>query len=365
MSEFFGWGKYGGFGSMARTLAHALTQKGVEVFAVVPRREGQKPREELDGITVLSYPGQRVLSTDSYAFCDSDVYHSMEATIASFAAMRAMPHRKHIITSIDPFDWSDWKVEFRYDVREKWPRGLLYPFMWGYYGGPWVHRAVRQADQVYCQAKFLIPKVRRLYNLSSDPVFMPNPYAVPEGTIRKSDKPTACFLARWDPRKRPEVFFELARQVPSVRFIALGKAHDEARDRRLRDQFGGLPNLELVGFINPFESDRIERILQESWIVVNTAAREGLPAAFVEAAAHKCAILSCLDPDNFTTRGGCLVKDEDFAEGLRYLLEDNRWRKLGERGYAYVKSVHDTVPVVNQHLDEYKRLLAGRSEESV
>lgn len=360
-SEIFAWNKYGGFGSMARMLGKGLLQRGVEVFAVVPRRSEQRDREVLDGITVLSYPGQRVLTTDVYSICDADIYHSLEATIATYAAMRAMPHRKHIITSIDPFDWNDWKIEFRYDMQDSWLRPLIYPFMWGYYGSPWVHRAVRKADRIYCQAKFIIPKVRRMYRLPSNPVFLPNPYPVQNGPMNKAKEPTVCFLARWDPRKRPETFFELARKFPHVRFIALGKAHNPTRNRKLHKQYGNIPNLELVGFINSFELDRLECILRESWIMINTAAREGLPAAFVEAAAYKCAILSCLDPDGFTSRGGYYAEDEDFVKGLNYLLENNRWQELGERGYAHVKEVHDTEVVVRQHLDEYQRLLAENS----
>lgn len=364
VSELFAWGKYGGFGSMARVLGKALIQQGVEVFAVVPRRDGQKDREVLDGITVLSYPGQRVLSTDVYSICDADIYHSMEASIATYAAMRAMPHRKHVTTSIDPFDWYDWGLEFQYDVYESWSRALVYPFMWGYYSSPWVRHAVRNADKVYCQAKFIIPKVREMYRLTSDPLFLPNPYQVPDGPIRKADEPTVCFLARWDPRKRPEIFFELARKFPHVRFIALGKAHNEARNQRLREQYGDIPNLELVGFINPFESDRLERILEKSWVMINTASREGLPAAFVEAAAHKCAILSCLDPDGFASRGGYYAEDEDFVQGLNFLLENDRWQVLGERGYDYVTKVHDTGAVVHQYVDEYRRLLSVCSRRS-
>jgi glycosyltransferase involved in cell wall biosynthesis len=195
--------------------------------------------------------------------------------------------------------------------------------------------------------------------LPRDPLFLPNPYTVPETATAKAGKPTVCFLARWDPRKRPERFFELAVKFPHVRFVAMGKAHNDARDRRLREEYGAIPNLEMVGFVDPFTSDLWERILGESWIMVNTAAREGLPAAFVEAAAHKCAILSSLDPDQFASRGGYFAEDGNLAEGLSYLLENDRWRELGERGYAYVKEVHDTNAVVQQHLRQYALLLSG------
>ena len=43
-----------------------------------------------------------------------------------------------------------------------------------------------------------------------------------------------------------------------------------------------LKNLTITGFINQFECDEIRKILNKSWIIVNTATREGLPNSFLE-----------------------------------------------------------------------------------
>ena len=91
--------------------------------------------------------------------------------------------------------------------------------------------------------------------------------------------------------------------------------------------------------------------------MVNTSAREGLPNAFLEAAAHKCAILGAVDPDGFTSRFGFHVRDDDFSRGLNYLLENRRWAKLGERGYHYVKGTFETSTAIDQHLEVYDALL--------
>ena len=40
--EIFAWGKYGGFGRATRIIGRELAKRGMEVFAVVPRRNGQK-----------------------------------------------------------------------------------------------------------------------------------------------------------------------------------------------------------------------------------------------------------------------------------------------------------------------------------
>jgi len=54
--EIFAWGKYGGFGRATRTIGRELAKRGVDVCAVVPLRKGQKPVENLDGITVYGFP---------------------------------------------------------------------------------------------------------------------------------------------------------------------------------------------------------------------------------------------------------------------------------------------------------------------
>ena len=64
--------------------------------------------------------------------------------------------------------------------------------------------------------------------------------------------------------------------------------------------------------------------------MINTAAREGLPAAFLEAAAYKCAILSSNNPDGFAENFGYHVKDDNYTLGLKCLLENNQWKSQGE-----------------------------------
>ena len=92
-------------------------------------------------------------------------------------------------------------------------------------------------------------------------------------------------MARWDRRKRPELFFELARRRPDVRFVAVGKGQDAEYDAELQAPLRGLPNLEMPGFIDQFTGTALSDLLGESWILANTAEREGLPTSFLEALA--------------------------------------------------------------------------------
>jgi glycosyltransferase involved in cell wall biosynthesis len=89
-----------------------------------------------------------------------------------------------------------------------------------------------------------------------------------------------------------------------------------------------VPNLEMPGLINRFrEPERMHKILSDTWIFVSTAVREGLPLTFLEAAAYGCPIISRVDPDEFASRFGKQVHDDDYAVRDSHLLADRPWRK--------------------------------------
>jgi glycosyltransferase involved in cell wall biosynthesis len=354
--EIFAWGKHGGYGRATRVIGRELVKRGVEVFAVVPRRGDQKPAELLDGIRVLAFePSAPWRAVHLLRKCDADVYHSQEPSFGTWLARRAMPHRTHVVTCRDTHDLADWLTEVRYPSLSR----LQVLINLGYEDNLLVQRAVRQADGVFCAAEFLRAKAQRKYRLSSTPRFLPTPVAVPP-VVQKSSQPTVCYLARWDRRKRPELFLELARSFPEVTFVAFGNSRDLEYESRLRRQYGDLPNLAMPGYVDQFGSSEVSRILSESWILVNTSVREGLPNAYLEAAAHGCAILSAVDPDGFATRFGAPVRNDDFAAGLTGLLQQDRWRTRGEAGRKYISETFELERAVDAHLAVYYQTMNHR-----
>jgi len=354
--EIFAWGKYGGFGRATRTIGRELAKRGIEVFAVVPRRRGQKPFEELDGINVLSFPPFLPwLSKKLFRKCDADIYHSQEPSFGTYLAMKTMPDRKHIITFRDPKNTDDWKIEIGLPSLSK--LRVLASYL--YEDNFFVKKAVIHADGVFCAAEHLVPKVKFKYDLASVPPLLPTPVAVP-GNVKKAITPTVCFLARWDRRKRPEIFFELVSKFPHVKFIGIGKAQDGKRDHYLRESYSNLQNLEMTGFIDQFSTNDLSSILEKSWVLVNTSMREGLPNSFLEAAAHRCAILSTVDPDGFASQFGYHAKDDDCLKGLDFLLQNQRWKERGEIGYEYVKETFEINRAVDQHVAVYEQILASK-----
>ncbi len=355
--EIFAWGKYGGYGRATRILGRELVRKGVTVYAVVPRRRDQKPVEELDGVTVLSFPvtqpgAARVLLQR----CNADLYHSQQPSFSTYLAMRAMPDRKHLITFRDPKSLGDWIVELAHPSRSIW-RTLL----WWSYESLGARAAIARADGLFACSPDVASRASRVYRLGSAPSVLPTPIEIPARPPRKSPGPTVCFLSRWDRRKRPELFFELAAQRPDVHFIALGAGQRERYENHLRKQYGSLPNLEMTGFLDPFTTNSLAEVLEQSWIVVNTSVREGLPSSFLEALAHRCALLSSVNPDGLAERFGVQALGDRFADALDLLLEGAAWRARGEAGYRFVREHYDLEKAIDRHLDLYAKTLSGNS----
>ncbi|MGH7509385.1 MAG: glycosyltransferase family 4 protein [bacterium] len=357
VSEFFAWGKYGGYGTATRIVATELARRGLGVTVITPARGKQPEREVVQGVEVMSYPAHSIgTQFKLLRGCDADVFHSQEPSLGTWLAMKAAPRRAHVVTCRDTRLYTDWLIEMRSWLLDGSFKTLL---TFPYENNALVTRAVRAADAVYCPNEFSRPIAKKKYRLDSLPGFLPSPVRAPEVPLRKAEEPTVCFVGRWDQRKRPEIFFELARAFPDVRFMAMGEARTRARTEALRRRYGKLKNLELQGFIDQFSSAQFQQTLSRSWILVNAALREGLPRSFLEAAYFKCAILSRVDPDDFASRFGWRVDNDDFGAGLRFLLAQDTWRRRGEEAHAYVAGKYGTERSIAQHLEVYDRV-AGR-----
>lgn len=361
-NQIAAWGKIGGFGVNLRRLGKALVDAGLEVHVVVPRRRGQKPVEVLDGMTVHGISWSAVfLGSPVYRQINADIYHLQEPNFGGYWVRRAMPDRIHLVTSMDPRDADDWWTEFWHAT---WQRRLKAPAQWFYEDGRMVQQLVRSATGVYVEAECLREKTKQHYGLKSLPEVLPKPVPIPIGPFNKSDKPLCVFLARLDPRKRPETFIEIARLTPEYDFILVGRAHDASYQRRLEKLFAGVPNLKVTGFLDPFDNRQMFDILSRAWVLVHPAMREGLATAFQEASVHKMAILAQVDPGGYVSQFGQLMpvdqSPEIWSTALRTLIESGAWKSKGQAGRHYNIEHHSIEVSLAKHLKVYESHLINR-----
>jgi glycosyltransferase involved in cell wall biosynthesis len=366
-TEYPGFGPYGGFGTLTRDIALGLLARGTEVYVTMPRRAGQKPIAHVEGIILVSYPSptyvglRRALPyAGLYRAIDADVYHSEEPSIGTAVAQAGDPDKIHIVTFQDPRDFLGWRVEraaeslSKYQELQFW---LRYRWLMG--------RSSRRAHSRYSQAKYIAEDTKRIYRLRDVPAFLPNPLRIGEITHPKAARPTVCYLGRWDARKRPELFLDLAARFAHVHFIFVGAClNDAARDEVLRRRSRSLANITAPGWIDP---EQRAAILDSAWILVNTSTRECLPVSYLEAGARKCAILSHCNADDFASEFGYWAKRgdlDDYVQGMESLLTDDRWRALGDKARRYVESTHEYDKVIDQHLSVYRTALASRQAKT-
>lgn len=358
-----------GYSRLNRIVGRELVKRGIEVYVLVPQIKGHKRIEQLDGMTVLSFPSpllKMLFSQNFFRLPEADIYEMWDPYfIFSYLVTRATPKSKHVVDFADPHDREDIKAIISADPKLKdarrrnnlkIPYFAYYPYLM--YLRPYLaKKTISRADAYFCEANFLILKAKRMHSLKTEPIFVPHIAEIPIKKPLKSSQPTACFLARWDALKRVERFFELARHFPKVKFIAMGRANEPARGKKLWETGLEIPNLEMTGFVS---EDRKREILDESWVVINTSVHEGLPQAFVEACSYRCAILSAVNPDDFAKNFGYHVQNDDFELGLEYLLEDDRWKERGERGFNYVRENYELNKVIERRIHVYQSLLGKR-----
>lgn len=355
-------GKVGGYGVLTKDLSEGLKAKGWDVCVVFPRypkiaENIKKNLEFVNGIPVLTVPttlSGKLKWRNVYKLVDADIFHNQDIIQDSWVAMKYGPkNAKHLITFQDPPTFKDiWMLE-----KIRTGGGTLKKIKWKTKFAlrhKLLSSVVENADGLYSEARFLIDKAKTMYKIKQEIGYLPNPVRVPSRSILKSSQPTVCFLGRWDAQKRPWLFFELARKYPKVKFIAMGQTQENPE--WLEDfvkKYGKLKNLEMVGFV-PEEEKR--RILAKSWALVSTSIREGLPVAFLESLAHKTPIISYVNPDQLPEKFGFWAKDENFEDGMDWLLNSNDWRKKGKEGRTYIDKWHAYDTVIKMHEKVYNSL---------
>ena len=355
-AQYFGDNKIGGFASMSRQLAEGLAMQGIEISVIAPNFGNLEDFQILNGVKVHTYrkfdfarAGRLIKEVDA------DIYHSQNPCILSRIAFKMMLDKKHIATCRDPRDYREFFNEFmNATIKRKLKIPINYMMEYSL-----VKEMVRNADQVYVPANFLKEKTESMFHPKSEIKFLPNIVHCNGYHERDIKNLEVVFIGRLDKRKRPEIVLDLAPKFPEITFNVVGKAEESKRDNSLIEKYSHIPNVRWHGYINKFEEkEKFNQILAGCIALLNSSSREGLPLTFLEAAGMGCAIISTVNPDNFTTRFGSLTTAENF----RYALEDlmankEKYIDLGKKAYEYVKSINSYDLAVQAHIDEYERIM--------
>lgn len=197
-----------------------------------------------------------------------------------------------------------------------------------------------------------------LANFGRASILIPSCYELPPATVSGIGD-SVLWVATLRPGKRPELFIEMAKQMPQRRFVMVGGAatgdpggsdYYEA----IRSAAALVPNLEFVGFL-PLE--KVEPYFDRARVVVNTSKIEGMPNVFLQAWARGVPTLAFIDVGAYLDgKSVYRVVDRVATAGdeIERLFADDLYRnRCAARCRDYFATTHGSTQV----LVRYARVL--------
>lgn len=209
---------------------------------------------------------------------------------------------------------------------------------------------ILNADIIISQTD--VQKTLLMNNLKLDSIVIKNGFDVSSGVDYKS-KAYVLWVARAQDWKRPELFTEIARNVPEQEFLMIMPG-DNAIKSQIKDRIKDLSNLTLIDSV-PFSE--VQKYYDHARLFVNTSIHEGFPNAFVQACLAGTPILSFnVNPDGFIEKYDLgMMCDNNMAEAVSFIkgLSDEKMAQYGEHARRYVKENHDIGIIA----DVYKEMI--------
>lgn len=264
----------------------------------------------------------------------------------SFAGMAAAYARRHRCSST-------WHVASSADVT---PRPFLSlikrPSSWIEQKA--IEYAIRYSTHVVAQANYQSRLLLERYGRESTVIMNQQPE--PEEALDKSGPFTVAWVGNIKPLKQPEMFIRLAAEFVgnrSVRFVMIGRPAGGKYQSGLDVAIRECGNLEYLGE-QPIE--KVNAILAQSHLLVNTSLYEGFSNTFVQAWMREVPVVSMLlDPDGIlTTRkiGFFSGSFERMIRDVRTLVEDPALRdEMQKRAREYASENHSLKKNMDRLLD--------------
>ncbi len=171
---------------------------------------------------------------------------------------------------------------------------------------------------------------------------------------------TILWVGRINELKRPELYLDLAKNLPEYNFRMVGSPLKLKMDyyNKIKGEAEKIGNLDFLGYVPHID---IGKYYSEASVLVSTSSFEGFPNTFLEAWIHETPIISLgFDPDNLINgrRLGFAADDfDDMVKKTRILMENNQIRqKMGVNGRIYVEKNHSEEEIISSYEKLFRQL---------
>ena len=175
---------------------------------------------------------------------------------------------------------------------------------------------------------------------------LPNFHPTPKKTVIKKRCPiTVVWISNIKRLKQPQIFVALAKEFQNyknVKFVMIGKPARSIWQYDIEKRIKELKNL---NYLKKQNNNRINEILCESHILVNTSQYEGFPNTFIQAWMREIPVISLnVDPDDILKKNKIGFHSRSFEQmvlDLRKLIEGKKLRmEMGKRARKYALNNH-------------------------
>jgi len=343
----------GGAEAQLMTLGKALSQQAHEVHFIVDEF-GQSDLEEIDGIMLHKVPLRYMGGSNIHLPVD---WFRFTRKLASINAdMHLMKVPRNILFPLAVYARIRGKKvayvgQRDVDATQEGARSVdgvpaYYFYRWGLF---LVNAVIAQTtSQQKCFSE----------SFNRDAIVIPNVVTLPaEQVTEKSDY--VLWVGNSSYRKQPEVFLEIVRALPGIKFrMIMAGSNERPDDAFVSDPAANLPNLEYLGFV-PFQ--KIKDEYSNACLFVSTSKSEGFPNTFLQSWQCGTPVVSLyVDPDGVIDRHGLGVvtgSEQRMVETLRKLMDDaNMRQKLAMNSIRYVQNHHSLEAIVAQYRSLFHQL---------
>ena len=343
-------------------LAKTLVQRGFRV-SMICMDYGQPDGVVVDGVTVFKchapihglpiirffHPRLTGLWS-ALGRVDADIYYQRTAGAATgvTGAFARRYGRRFVYAAAHDLDLArdrTWKL---FQRRAGWRDRQLFQM------------GLKLADDIVAQHAGQVADCQRWHGRVA--TLVPSCYALPSGH-HADPNGVVLWVSALRSWKRPELFLELARRLPHLRFRMVGgpsaEVGGESLFARIKEAAAGIPNLEFVGFV-PFVE--IDRHFNAARLFVNTSDYEGFPNTFLQSWSRGIPTVSFCDTGS-ASGGEPVVHVAADMHGMTQLVEklmrdDNCWHQAGARARDCYRSFHTP----DAALAAYERLFVKKRQ---
>lgn len=191
-----------------------------------------------------------------------------------------------------------------------------------------------------------------------------NGFVIPKAPsdIRKD---SILWVSRSNKVKRPHLFLELARRLPSEKFVMIIPGRNELKNAVV-EQAKAIPNITIHDYIS---FDEIHKYFERAKLFVNTSTYEGFPNTFIQSGMARTPILSfCINPDNIINKYNLgFVCEDSIDRAVKFIsnLDSKAIIKYGQNNRQYTLAEHDIMNTFHRYEQLFLKMYLKEGYEDI